>query len=101
MNEEMIVTDYYVTLPGTFWKDHAMRCIDDEDMAKINPWKRGARVSVHLTAAQWENLRSDASYYVECADQFDPEFKPLIASARRVLECKPRAFGYAQKEVQA
>ena len=101
MNTELVITKYYVTLPGMFWNDHAMRCIDDEDLAKIAPFKRGARVSVTLTVAQWENLRSDAAYYVECADQFDPEYKPLIASARRVLECTPRAAGYAPTEVTA
>ena len=101
MNTELVITEYYVTLPGMFWNDHAMRCIDDEDLAKIAPFKRGARVSVTLTVAQWDNLRSDAAYYVECADQFDPEYKPLIASARRVLECTPRAAGYAPTEVTA
>jgi hypothetical protein len=89
------MTLIHITVPATFWDDHADRCPCDGDpeLAMAREVKRsGNRVTVEGTPEQIEVLRSDAAFY---CDQWGPDesVASLKRSARATLVAIAKATG--------
>jgi hypothetical protein len=83
MTTETATTE--LTVPRTFWDDHAERCdLWDLEACEISYSSTG--VVVKLTAEQIRDLATDASYYVECGPDMGREYFGLISSARATLK---------------
>jgi hypothetical protein len=70
-------------IPTRFYLDHLAR--DCGNSGKIVKQKSNYLI-VELDALALDDLISDALYYIECADTFDPPMTGLIASARATLK---------------
>lgn len=71
-----------VKIPPVFYFDHLAReCGKSGVIVK----SMKSYLIVDLDEVAFEDLRSDASYYYECADQFDPPMRGLAASAKATL----------------
>jgi hypothetical protein len=70
-------------IPPRFYLDHLARsCGDSGKIVKQST----TYLIVELDTVALDDLISDALYYVECADTFDPPMTGLIASARATLK---------------
>ena len=69
-------------IPPVFYLDHLAR-----ECGKSGKIIRSGKsyLIVELDDAALDDLMSDASYYVECADTFDPSIRGLVFSARATL----------------
>jgi hypothetical protein len=69
-------------LPPRFYLDHIAR-----DCGQSGKVVRSTRnyIIVELDTNALDDLLTDALYYVECADTFDPPIPGLIASARATI----------------
>ena len=70
-------------IPPRFYLDHLAR--DCGKGGKIIK-QCGKYIIVDLDTVALDDLTSDALYYIECADTFDPPMTGLIASARATLK---------------
>ena len=70
-------------IPPRFYLDHLARdCGKSGKIVKQN----NKHIIVELDVIALDDLVSDALYYIECADTFDPPITGLIASARATLK---------------
>ena len=70
-------------IPPRFYLDHLARdCGKSGKIVKQN----SKHIIVELDVIALDDLVSDALYYIECADTFDPPITGLIASARATLK---------------
>lgn len=69
-------------IPPRFYLDHLAR-----DCGKSGKVVRSTKnyLIVELDAVALDDLLTDALYYVECADTFDPSIPGLISSARATI----------------
>ena len=74
-------------IPPRFYLDHLAR--DCGNSGKIIK-QCAAYLIVELDTVALDDLTSDALYYIECADNFDPPMTGLIASARATLKAIKR-----------
>lgn len=73
-------------LPTLFWEDHYGRFAAEFDLPDLDRQSSSKYTSVELTKEQYENLLGDAEYYVEMAEDFDPEFRrSIVPSARAII----------------
>jgi len=74
-------------LPAKFWLDHVEReCVPRPRSVR----RLGDRIEVEGSLAEFEQVLSDARYYADPVD-FDPEYRPLCASAARAVRVLERA----------
>jgi hypothetical protein len=75
-------TDNTYKLPPRFYLDHIAR-----DCGKSGKVVRSTKkyIIVELDADALDDLLTDALYYIECADTFDPPMPALIASAKATI----------------
>lgn len=69
------------TLPATFYFDHADRDLPAGEVVKVT--KRG--VIVNLDHEAYQDLLSDANYYVEVGPDMGREYFGLVSSARATV----------------
>ena len=71
------------TLPPRFYLDHVAR--DCGNSGKVVRSTKNYLI-VELDSIALDDLLTDALYYVECADTFDPPMPALIASAKATIK---------------
>jgi hypothetical protein len=70
-------------IPPRFYLDHVARgCGETGKIVRST----NNSLTVELDTQALDDLLSDALYYVECADTFDPPIPGLIASARATIK---------------
>ena len=66
-------------VPNTFYRDHHNRdCGDATQVVKSNK----IYSYVALTNKTYDDLLSDADYYIKCGNEMGSDYKRLVASAR-------------------
>ena len=75
-------TTHTYKIPPRFYLDHVAR-----DCGKSGKVVRNTKnyLIVELDSVALDDLLTDALYYVECADTFDPPIPGLISSARATI----------------
>ena len=76
-------TENTYKIPPRFYLDHVAR--DCGNSGKVVRSTKNYLI-VELDSKALDDLLTDALYYVECADTFDPPIPGLIASARATLK---------------
>ena len=76
-------TEKTYKIPPRFYLDHLARGCGESGKV-IRTTKN--HLIVELDAVALDDLLTDALYYVECADTFDPPITGLIASARATVK---------------
>jgi hypothetical protein len=76
-------TTHTYKLPPRFYLDHVAR--GNGETGKVVHSTNNS-LTVELDPQALEDLLSDALYYIECADTFDPPIPGLIASARATVK---------------
>ena len=77
-------------IPSRFYLDHLAR-----DCGKGGKVVRSTKnyLIVELSNEALDDLMTDASYYVECSDTFDPPLTGLVASAKATIKAINQSKG--------
>lgn len=72
-------------VPATFFQDHVDRHNNPSELIERVQKSSGNKIHVRLTDDQVDGLHSDAAYYAEGGDDFDPNLKGVVKSAQATV----------------